>query len=102
MSPAEFAFLVREFVRIVAEKLGVPVSESVDETRDRIKKFDSETSALLEHFLNRYCEWDDFGRRVEAKELQGALTPDESAQLTHLVGQRNASREALKARLAQL
>jgi hypothetical protein len=104
MEPEELEYLVGEFVREVAKRLKIQNAGLmfVDELRKLIKLCNAAISESLESFINTYCTYADFHRRVHEKELEGLLTPDDHQQLAHLVGQRNVTRDKLLETLAKL
>ena len=95
--------ITKQVVRIVANQLAVSNLEfySDNELREKIKEKDAGISEKLESFLNRYSTWIDFHRRVEAKQKEGKLSPDETEQLFGLIKDRDESRAALLKKLGR-
>jgi hypothetical protein len=104
ISDLEVVGLLQFAVRHTGTKLGISNVDwkSIPELLDEIQAIDLETNNLLRAFLNTYIDWFHFHQQIDRLGKSGHLDNTEQAELVELVTKRNATRDAVIARLAAI
>ena len=91
-------------VRNIATKMGIDAVDfkTVNELLVEIQYADPQTRGILTDFMDSHLDWQHFHEKVRAAGQEGQLTDEQQADLALRVGRRNAAREAIVARAAEL